>query len=512
MRNCFVRNGCAFGLLQGQRNFKTGAVMSEILTIAQMYEADKRTIENGLAGEALMENAGQAVVDAILQRFSPCSVSVLCGPGNNGGDGFVIARLLRAQGWNVRLGLFGQLADLTGDAALNAEKWQGVAELLSPALLVGADLIVDCIFGAGLSRDITGDMAELVHAVNDSNVRVVAVDMPSGIDGVSGAVRGVAIEADLTVTFCRPKPGHYLLPGREMCGERVVADIGISDKTVASLHPDIFINDPRFWARHIPWPGIAGHKYNRGHVLALGGAQTTGATRLAARAARRAGAGLLTVLAEPAVLPLYAQDAPGVMVAPIARFEDLMQDCRHNGVLIGPGAGVGDDTRKRVVHALHCARACVLDADALTSFADEPSTLFFAVQGPTVMTPHEGEFGRLFADMTGDKVTRARAAAKRSGAVIVLKGADTVVAAPDGRVTINDVFAPWLATAGSGDVLAGIVIGLLAQGMPAFEATSMAVWLHGQAGHNFGPGLIAEDIPDALPVLLAKLWQGRMDA
>jgi NAD(P)H-hydrate epimerase len=482
--------------------------MSEILTIAQMYEADKRTIENGLAGAVLMENAGQAVVDAILPRFRPCAVSVLCGPGNNGGDGFVIARLLRAQGWNVRLGLLGNVTDLTGDAALNAEKWQGMVELLSPALIVGADLIVDCIFGAGLSRDITGDIAQLVQVVNDSPASVVAVDMPSGVDGASGAVRGVAIDADLTVTFCRAKPGHYLLPGRGMCGERIVADIGISDETVASLHPDMFVNNPDLWAGHIPWPGISGHKYNRGHVLALGGAQTTGAIRLASRAARRAGVGLLTVLAEPAALPLYAQDAPGVMVAPIARFEDLMQDCRHNGVLVGPGAGVGDDTRRRVVYALHCARACVLDADALTSFADEPSTLFFAIQGPTVMTPHEGEFSRLFADMTGDKVVRARAAAKRSGAVIVLKGADTVVAAPDGRVAINDVFAPWLATAGSGDVLAGIIIGLLAQGMPAFEAASMAVWVHGQSGYEFGPGLIAEDIPDALPALLSQLWRG----
>ncbi|OSQ37974.1 NAD(P)H-hydrate dehydratase [Thalassospira mesophila] len=481
--------------------------MSEILTIAQMYEADKQTIANGLPGEVLMENAGHAVVDAILARFQPCSVSVLCGPGNNGGDGFVVARLLRARGWNVRLGLMGEVAGLGGDAALNARKWTGATERLSAALIVGAELVVDCIFGAGLARDIEGDIADIVHAVNDSSAKVVAVDMPSGVDGMSGQVRGVAIDADVTVTFCRAKPGHYLLPGRALCGERVVADIGIPDAIVAALKPDIYLNTPRLWADHIVWPGLAGHKYHRGHVLALGGAQTTGAMRLAARAARRAGAGLLTVLADPAALPLYAQDMPGVMVAPIARFEDMMQDCRHNGVIIGPGAGIGDDTRRRVVHALHCARACVLDADALTSFAEDPSTLFFAVQGPTVMTPHEGEFSRLFADMDGDKVTRARAAARRSGAIIVLKGADTVVAAPDGRVAINDIFAPWLATAGSGDVLAGIIIGLLVQGMPAFEATSMAVWLHGQAGHKFGPGLIAEDIPEALPALLSDLWR-----
>lgn len=480
--------------------------MREILTIPQMYEADKRTIEGGISGEVLMENAGRSVCQEITSRYSPCAVSVLCGPGNNGGDGFVIARLLREQGWPVRLGLLGEVENLAGDARIHAEKWVGIVERLTPAMLVGADLVVDCIFGAGLSRDIEDDLADLVNAINESPAPVIAVDVPTGVDGASGAIRGVAVVADVTVSFCRPKPGHYLLPGKDLCGQCVIADIGISPEIVASLAPEIFINGPDLWAQSIPWPGNGSHKYHRGHVLALGGTQTTGAVRLAARGARRAGAGLLTVLADPPALPLYAQDAAGVMVAPMARFEELMQDPRHNAVLIGPGAGVGDDTRKRVIHALHCARACVLDADALTSFEDEPSTLFFAVQGATVMTPHEGEFKRLFGDMAGNRLTRARAAAKRSGAVMILKGADSIIAAPDGRVAINDVFAPWLATAGSGDVLAGIVTGLLAQGMAAFEAACLAVWLHGQAGHDFGPGLIAEDIPDALPGLLSRLW------
>ncbi|OKH90102.1 bifunctional ADP-dependent NAD(P)H-hydrate dehydratase/NAD(P)H-hydrate epimerase [Thalassospira sp. TSL5-1] len=483
--------------------------MQEILTVAQMYEADRRTIESGVSGESLMENAGHAVFEEIVSRFSSCAVSVLCGPGNNGGDGFVIARLLRDQGWNVRIGLQGEVENLAGDARIHAEKWTGIVERLSPAMLVGADLVVDCIFGAGLARDIEGELAVLVTAINECPASVIAVDVPSGIDGTTGEICGVAVDADFTISFCRPKPAHYLLPGKDLCGQCIIKDIGISSDIVGSLVPDTFVNTPQIWESFIPWPVNSGHKYQRGHVLAVGGAHTTGAVRLAARAARRAGAGLLTVLAEPAALPLYAQDAPGVMVAPIAKFEELMQDPRHNAVLIGPGAGVGDDTRKRVIHALHCARACVLDADALTSFSDDPSTLFFAVQGATVMTPHEGEFSRLFDNLTGDKLSRARAAAKRSGAVLILKGADSIVAAPDGRAVINDVFAPWLATAGSGDVLAGLVTGLLAQGMPAFEAAAMAVWLHGQAGQAFGPGLIAEDIPDALPGLLSRLWQRR---
>jgi NAD(P)H-hydrate epimerase len=481
--------------------------MTELLTTEQMYEADRQTIRSGTPGATLMENAGQAVVDEILRRWSKCSVTVLCGPGNNGGDGFVVARLLREQGWPVRLGLLGAAGNLKGDAALNAQRWDGAIEILSAALLVGADMIVDCIFGAGLARPIEGEVADLVEAINAQKIPVVSVDVPSGIDGNTGEVKGVAVQASLTVTFCRPKPGHFLLPGRTCCADLVVADIGIEDATISQIAPQAWRNDEALWAGAITWPQIEGHKYRRGHVLALGGVQSSGAIRLSARGARRAGAGLLTIVSDASALPLYAADAPGVMTAPLTRLDDLLQDCRHNAFLIGPGFGIGDDTRHRVISILHLCRACVLDADALTSFADDPSTLFFAVQGPTVLTPHEGEFSRLFPDIHGDKLTRARASAKRSGAVVILKGADTVIAAPDGRAAISAINAPWLATAGSGDVLAGMTIGLLAQGMKAFEAACMAVWLHGKAGETFGPGLIAEDIPEMLPDLLGGLWQ-----
>ncbi|MCH2276556.1 NAD(P)H-hydrate dehydratase [Thalassospira sp.] len=480
--------------------------MFEILTTEQMYEADRKTIDVGTTGDVLMENAGAAVVAEIVSRWTPRSVAVLCGPGNNGGDGFVIARLLRNAGWSVRLGLLCEAEKLTGDAALNAGRWDGAVERLSPALLVGADLIVDCLFGAGLARSIEGELAELVCAVNACGVPVIAVDVPSGVDGNGGEVRGVSIKADVTVTFCRPKPGHYLLPGRVLCGQVIVRDIGITDQTIRDIRPSLMRNEPGIWRAGIHWPGVDGHKYHRGHLLVVGGASMTGAGRLVARAARRAGAGLLTVVADPSALPVYAADSPGIMTAPIASLDDLLKDCRHNALIIGPGFGVGDETCSRIIPLLHYCRCTVLDADALTSFAEQPSTLFFAIQGPTVLTPHEGEFARLFPDIEGDKLSRARAAAKRSGATVLIKGADTVIAAPDGRAAINAIDAPWLATAGSGDVLAGIIGGLMAQGMEMFDAACMGAWLHARAGADLGPGLIAEDIPEHLPVLLGELW------
>lgn len=480
--------------------------MFEILTTDQMYEADRRTIEGGISGDILMENAGRAVYEEIVRHWSPRAVSVLCGPGNNGGDGFVIARLLRDEGWSVRLGLLGDRESLRGDAAIHAARWDGPVERLSPALVVGADLIVDCIFGAGLARDITGDLAELVTAINSAICAVVSVDVPSGIDGNTGQVMGCGVKADLTVTFCRAKPGHYLLPGRLMCGELAIRDIGISDQTITELRPGCWRNDPALWRAGIHWPGVDGHKYHRGHLLAFGGAAMTGATRLVARAARRSGVGLLTIVADPAALPVYAADMPGNMTVPLTMLETLLNDCRHNAFVIGPGYGVGDNTRSLVLQLLHLCRSTVLDADALTSFAEDPSTLCFAIQGPTVLTPHEGEFARLFPDIAGDKLSRARAAAKRSGATVLIKGADTVIAAPDGRAAISATDAPWLATAGSGDVLAGIIAGLMAQGMEMFDAACMGVWLHGRSGTDIGPGLIAEDIPDHLPVILRELW------
>jgi NAD(P)H-hydrate epimerase len=338
---------------------------------------------------------------------------------------------------------------------------------------------------------------------------VIAVDVPSGVSGDSGAVLGeVAVRAACTVTFFRKKPGHLLLPGRVLCGEVVVADIGIPVSVLAEIAPRTFENGPGLWAGHYPWRELDDHKYRFGHAVVLGGATMTGAGRLAARAALRVGAGLVTLACPPEAVPIYALASPSVITAPLrgeADYQALLADARKNAVLLGPGNGVGPETRARTLAALAAGKAAVLDADALTSFQDRPSELFEAVSGPCVLTPHEGEFVRLFPELEGDKLVRARAAAAASGAVVLLKGADSVIAAPDGRAAINANAPATLATAGTGDVLAGLIVGLLAQGMPSFEAACAATWLHGQTGAALGPGLISEDLSEALPGVLSHL-------
>ncbi len=480
-----------------------------LLTPQQMGEADRLTIAGGVPGTVLMENAGRAVADVISRRFSPRPVAVLCGPGNNGGDGFVAARILVGRGWPVRLALLGERTALKGDAAWAAAGWTGAVEKLGAAALDGAELVVDALFGAGLTRPIEGVAAEVIKALDERRLPVVAVDVPSGVDGASGEIRGIAPQAALTVTFFRCKPGHALLPGRLHCGEIVLEQIGIEAPVLGTIMPGTAANRPDWWLDAFPWAETEGHKYRRGHALIAGGAQMTGAARLAARAAARVGAGLVTVAAPAAAFPVYAAALTGVIVAPVAGLDDfasLLADQRRNAALIGPGAGTGPETRDKVLKILVAGKSAVLDADALSVFADQPSDLFSAIAGPCVLTPHEGEFARLF-DISGSKLERARRAAKTSGAVIVLKGADTVIAAPDGCAAINDNAPATLATAGSGDVLAGLVTGLLAQGMPAFEAAAAAVWLHGAAAHAFGAGLVAEDLIDMLPVVLARLQQ-----
>jgi hydroxyethylthiazole kinase-like uncharacterized protein yjeF len=480
-----------------------------LLTPRQMGEADRLTIAGGIAGRMLMENAGRAVADAIGRRWPPRPVAVLCGPGNNGGDGFVAGRILAERSWPVRLALLGERAALQGDAGWAASRWQGNVEPLSRSAVDGAELVVDALFGAGLARPIEGIAAEVIDALNQRDLPIIAVDVPSGVDGASGEIRGVAPKTALTVTFFRRKPGHLLLPGRVVCGKTVVVQIGIAASVLDAVAPETLANHPAWWLDDFPWAAAAGHKYSRGHALVAGGAMMTGAARLAARAAARIGAGLVTVAAPEPAFPIYAAALTGVIVAPIAELDDfaaLLADKRRNAALIGPGAGSGPETRDKALAILAVGKRAVLDADALTVFADRPADLFAAIRSPCVLTPHEGEFARLF-DTAGSKLDRARRAAKAAGAVVLLKGADTVIAAPDGRAAINENAPPDLATAGSGDVLAGIVLGLLAQGMPEFEAACAAAWLHGDAAHRFGAGLVAEDLIDTLPAALAGLQQ-----
>jgi ADP-dependent NAD(P)H-hydrate dehydratase / NAD(P)H-hydrate epimerase len=478
-----------------------------LLTPAEMAEADRAALAGGISGIELMETAGRAVARLVQQRWSPRPVTVLCGPGNNGGDGFVAARRLAAEGWPVRLGLLGDQQLLAGDAAHHAALWRGAVETLSPGLLDGAGLAIDAVFGAGLSRPIEGAAREAIAALAASGVPSVAVDVPSGLDGASGEVRGIAAPAVLTVTFFRKKPGHLLLPGRALCGETVLVDIGIPAAVLATIAPKTHENGPPLWLDAYPWPELGTHKYRRGHALIAGGEIMTGAARLAARAAARIGAGLVTLAAPRAAWPVYATALTGIIVRPVAGAEDfaeLLADARRNAILLGPGGGASVAMRAHVLAALATRRAVVLDADAFTVFAEARETLFTAIAGPCAMTPHEGEFARLFAT-SGDKLARARAAAAASGAVVLLKGSDTVIAAPDGRAVINASAPPDLATAGSGDVLAGLVTGLLAQGLDPFRAAAAACWLHGEAAASFGPGLIAEDVIDMLPAALRRL-------
>lgn len=490
--------------------------MIELLTTAEMAEADRRTIAGGVAGIALMENAGRAVADVIAARHPPgLSVAVVAGPGNNGGDGFVAARILAERGYRVRILLVGNLDRLKGDAALAAQRWQGPTTAAAPVALMPADVIIDALFGAGLDRPVEGVACAMIEAMNAASC-VCAVDLPSGINGTTGAVMGLAVKAAETVTFFRRKVGHVLLPGRLHCGTVRVADIGIAASVLDAIKPRIAINSPPLWAQSFPLPRVDGHKYTRGHaVVVSGGPSSTGAARLAARGALRAGAGLVTIATPREALAVNAAASLAVMVRPVDGADELarfLDDARRNVVLLGPGGGVGQPMRELVMAALKGERAVVLDADALTSFAEEPQTLCAAIRGrvkATVMTPHEGEFGRLFkalADEAPSKLERARRAAEISGAVVLLKGPDTVVAAPDGRAAIADNAPPWLATAGSGDVLAGIVAGCLAQGMPGFEGVAAAAWLHGEAGIAAGPGLIAEDLPEAMPGVYQRLF------
>lgn len=525
-------------------------LVPELLTNEEMAKADLLTIASGTPGSFLMEQAGAAIArEAERLAPFPASVKIFCGPGNNGGDGFVAARLLGAKGFSVEVGLLCERDALRGDAASAAKDWPGTIMPIDNLSLEGADLAIDALFGAGLARDLDGLAKDIVLRINEwarkTQKPILAVDVPSGIDGSSGAIRGLAIEARRTVTFFRRKPGHLLLPGRRHCGETIVADIGIPGTVLAEIMPMAFANDPVIWTHHFPIPRIEGHKYSRGHALvASGGLAHTGAARLAARGALRAGAGLVTVATPTEALPVHAAALTAIMTRVCDSAEDLSRllgDRRMNALVLGPGLGVGEATRAMVLTAL-CAeaptaeprRAIVLDADALTSFQGDAITLAQSVRAsdaPVVLTPHEGEFSRLFAGIeAGDearwdglvlppeklaaslhalsrdsKLERARAAAALTGAVVLLKGADTVVAEPSGRATIAHDLPPWLATAGSGDVLSGIICGLLAQSMPPFEAAAAGAWLHGAAARAFGPGLIAEDLPETLPQVLRAL-------
>ncbi|MCC7046032.1 MAG: NAD(P)H-hydrate dehydratase [Alphaproteobacteria bacterium] len=477
----------------------------EILSVAEMTRCDQAAVKAGTPGAELMLRAGSQVAAELVKRWTQRPTVVLCGPGNNGGDGFVVARVLAGLGWPVRVALLGLRERLTGDAAAHAARWTGPVEPLEPRSIDGVELVVDALFGAGLSRAIGDDLGQIFAALHKRGVPVVAIDVPSGVHGDSGQAMGNPPQAALTVTFCRKKPAHLLLPGRALCGEIVVADIGIADAIVTECGATALENAPELWRHVFPRPRPGDHKYSRGHAIVVGGAHMTGAARLAARAAMRIGAGIVTLASPADMVVHYMGWLPHVVVKPVrdtAAFAEMLAERRAAAALVGPGNGLVGGTRERALAALAARKPCVLDADALSVFEHTVPLLQQSLHDGCVLTPHDGEFERLFTHRDGGRLQRAQAAARQSGAVILFKGYDTVIAHPDGRAVINANAPATLATAGAGDVLAGMVVGLLAQGMPPFEAACAAVWLHGEAAASFGPGLVSEDLPDLLPAAL----------
>jgi len=481
-------------------------VPREIMTVAEMTAADRAAVEAGTPATVLMERAGEAVAEAIRSRFSKRSVVVWCGPGDNGGDGYVVARHLKRRGWPVRVEALSDPA--SPGARWAAARWRGeTGPLVSgPG---SAELFVDALFGAGLSRPLEGEADRLARAMIDDADRIVAIDTPSGLQGDTGQALGErSLRAGLTVTFHRRKLAHVLAPGRAACGEIVVADIGLSSCGQGTL----LENEPSLWSDQLPWPRLDAHKHARGRLMVVSGeAWNTGAARLAARAGLRAGAGVVTILSPPGALASNAAHLEAVMLAPFENDFDLEARAeRADAVVIGPAAGVGETTARNLSALTRTGAALVIDADALTSFAQDPEGLFSALDRDDVLTPHQGEFERLFPGLlagSAERVTATRMAAGRAGSVVLLKGPDTVIAAPDGRAAVNLNGSPWLATAGTGDVLAGLIGGLVAQGMDSFEAACAATWIHAEAGAGFGPGLIAEDLPGLTPAVLARLYR-----
>ncbi|MBI1197178.1 MAG: NAD(P)H-hydrate dehydratase [Phenylobacterium sp.] len=476
-----------------------------ILTVAQTAAADRAAIAAGTPGVTLMERAGAAVADAIVQRFSPQRTLVLCGPGNNGGDGYVVARLLKAKGWPVEVRALGD--PVTDDARAARARWDGPTKPLSARLEEA--LIVDALFGAGLSRPLGGEAGAIAAALASRPAAVVAIDTPSGVPGDTGRPEGPAVCAGLTVTFHARKPAHVLEPGRGLCGEVVVADIGLGDTP-----SELVENGPDFWLARFPWPTAASHKHARGRLIVVSGeAWSTGAARLAARSGLRIGAGLVTIHSPPDALTSNAAHLEAVMLRPFENDFELEQAGHAaEAAVIGPAAGINEATLNNVLALARTGAALVIDADAITAFRDEPDELFSVLDRDDVLTPHPGEFERLFPGVMAaapERITAARRAAETAGAVVLLKGADTVIAAPDGRAAVNLNGSPWLATAGSGDVLAGFIGGLVAQGMESFEAACAAAWIHAESAELHGPGLISEDLPDLAPGVLRRLYDER---
>ncbi len=485
---------------------------SEILTNVEMAKADRLAIEGGVESFALMLNAGQAVVQEATQAFSHSRALILCGPGNNGGDGFVIGRLLREKGWSVRMACMIPADALKGDAARACTEWSGDVEGFDDLLVAPDELVVDAVFGTGLSKALEGPVVGAFERVREAGANVVAVDIPTGVDGDTGAADPHTLQADLTVTFFRKQLGHVLMPGMAWCGMVAVHNIGIPYAVLPRLEIQTNENMPDHWLPHIRPKTFFDNKYTYGHAIVFGGPRMTGAACLAAHAALRTRVGMCTIVGDEGAADVYRSYLPNLIYEPYAGPEDFpahLQDERRNAALIGPGAGRDNPEGLRQAVLGACAagddKTIIVDADALNVFEDSREDLYKALRENCIITPHEGEFVRIFPDLKGNKLDRAKEAAKIAGCVVLLKGPDTVIAAPDGRSAVNTNAPPVLATAGSGDVLAGVITGLAAQRLEPFYAACAGAWIHGETGYLYGPGLMASDLPDLIPQVLREL-------
>jgi hydroxyethylthiazole kinase-like uncharacterized protein yjeF len=477
----------------------------QILSVAETAAADAAPIAAGTPGTTLMERAGTAVADAVCAHFPKQKVLALCGPGNNGGDGYVAARVLKDRGWPVEVRALAEPASQDAQAA--SARWTGPTAPLNGRLDAG--VWVDALFGAGLSRPLEGPAAAAALAMAEAPEKVVAVDVPSGLPGDTGRPKGPCAAAAVTVTFHAKKPAHVLEPGKSRCGEVAVADIGLGETKSRT-----FENGPELWLSRFPWPTAASHKHARGRLIVVSGeAWNTGAARLAARSGLRIGAGLVTVLSPPEALAVNAAHLEAVMLKGFETDLELeIAAADVDAAVIGPAAGLGESTVLNVLALARTGAALVIDADAITVFRDDPEELFSVLDRDDVLTPHPGEFERLFPGLLArspERIAAARAAAEKADAVVLLKGSDTVIAAPDGRCAVNVNGSPWLATAGSGDVLAGFIGGLVAQGMESFEAACAAAWIHAEAAEAHGPGLTSEDLPALSSAVLRRLYEER---
>ena len=506
----------------------------KILTAEQMREADRRTIsELGIPGVVLMESAGRAVVSEILQRYShlaPGPVLVLCGKGNNGGDGLVVARTLLQYGWQVTTVLLAEEVAISGDARLCLDILQrlgaplefavdstGVKAVLSR--LPQPALIVDALFGTGLSSPVSGHYAVAIEWMNGSPASKVAIDIPSGLDATSGAILGSALCADLTVTLAAAKLGQMIYPGVVCCGELVVAEIGIPQVFLDELAAGILL-DGKEVCNFLPSRPEAGHKGTFGHLLLVAGScGKSGAAVLAAEAALRTGAGLVTVAAPASLQTTLAIKLTEAMTAPLDEVDGaltatalpqiaaLWQDKKV--LALGPGLGRSAATATLVRKVVaDCPWPLVLDADALFALAGHEEVLALRPVGTTILTPHPGEMAHLLGvaidEIEADRIGTARRFAEEHGVVLVLKGARTVIAAPDGGIMINPTGHAGMATGGMGDLLTGIIAALLCQGAPPLAAAAAGVWLHGRSGDRLRPrfgdaGLLASDLLAEIP-------------